>query len=98
MNLVLPVLSTVQTANKSTAEFISSEQHQNTQNISRFLEQVLQSVYSISFNVPLENVRVTISGQPRASINSTDDIKRLADAELLAPHDRKKARKLMDTL
>jgi hypothetical protein len=90
--------STVQAANKSTAEFISSEQHQNTQNISRFLEQVLQSVYSISFNVPLENVRVTISGQPRASINNTDDIKRLADAELLAPSDRKKARKLMDTL
>jgi len=31
--------SNVQAANKSTAEFISSEQHQNTQNVTRFLEQ-----------------------------------------------------------
>ena len=59
---------------------------------------MLQSVYSISFDVPLENIRVTISGMPRASINSTNDIKQLADAELLAPTDKKKARKLMDTL
>jgi len=90
--------STVQAANKSTAEFISSEQHQNTQNINRFLEHVLQSVYSLSFDVPLENIHVTINGTPRAAINNTDDIKRLADAELLAPTDKKKARKLMDTI
>ena len=31
--------SNVQAANKNTAEFISSEQHQNTQNVTRFLEQ-----------------------------------------------------------
>jgi len=89
--------SNVQAANKSTTEFISSEQHQNTQNVTRFLEQVLQSVYSISFDVPLEVVRVTINGTLRASINSTDNIKCMADAELLQPQDKNKARKLMDT-
>jgi len=90
--------SNVQAANKSTTELISLAQHQNTQNVTCFLEQVLQSVYSISFDVPLEAVRVTNNGTPHATINNTDDIKHMADAELLAPQDKKKARKLMDTL
>jgi len=90
--------STVQAANKSTAEFISPEHHQNTQNINRFLEHVLESVYSLNFDVPLENIHVTINVTPRAAINNTDDIKRLADAELLAPTDKKKTRKFMDTI
>jgi hypothetical protein len=90
--------STVQVANKSVSEFITSEQHINTQNVINFLEAVLQKVYALSFHVELATVRVTIHGQSRASINNTDDIKKLSETEAIAPQHKKKIRKLMDDL
>jgi len=63
-----------------------------------FLEAVLQKVYAIFFHVEPATVRVTIHGQSRASINSTDDIKKLSETEAIAPQHKKKIRKLMDDL
>jgi len=63
--------STVQVANKSVSEFISSEQHINTRNVINFLESVLQKVYTITLHVELAT-----HGQSRAIRNNTDDIKK----------------------
>jgi len=89
--------STVQVANKSVSEFISTEQHINTQNVINFLQNVLQLVYAESFRVDMHTVRVVIKAQARASVNSTDDIKKLSETQALAPQLKYKIGKLMDT-
>ena len=89
--------STVQVANKSVFEFISTEQHINTQNVINFLQNVLQLVYAESFHVDMHTVQVVIKAQARASVNSTDDIKKLSETQALAPQLKSKIGKLMDT-
>ena len=87
----------MQVANKSVSELISTEQHINTQNVINFLQNVLQLVYAESFHVDMHTVQVVIKAQARASVNSSDDIKKLSETQALAPQLKSKIGQLMDS-
>lgn len=86
--------SNLSIATKTASDFVSMEHHMQTRNISNFLQHVGQQAYAASFDVDLHQVEFILHGVPRAAINSTDDIKKLADAEILGGPDKKKLRKM----
>ena len=81
-------------ATKNASDFVSMETHMQTQNLINFLQHVAEKAYSRSFDVDIHDVDIEMHGVPRAAINSTDDIKQLADAEVLNGPDKKKLRKM----
>lgn len=86
--------SNLSIATKTASDFVSMEHHMQTRNISNFLQHVAEKAYAVGFDVELHQVEIVLHGVPRAAINSTDDIKKLSDAELLGGPDKKKLKKM----
>jgi len=86
--------SNLSIATKTASDFVSMEAHMQTQNIINFLQHVAERAYAESFKIDLHDVEIVMHGVPRAAINSTDDIKKLSDAEVLDGRDKKKFRKM----
>lgn len=75
---------------------ISRSQQNQVESLNIFLTRLATYAYAKCYDVPATSVQVVLNIQSRISINSTDDIKKLHEAELLDPGHRKRIRTLFE--
>lgn len=65
------------------SEALTRSQHDTAQNISTFLESAVVAAYAACFGLERRDVRCKVRPQSRLSIDSTDDIKKLTESNML---------------
>lgn len=70
---------------KAGHDAVSRSSHDQATIVCQFLESVIAQAYSTSFKVPLSRVQASLRPQARLGLSSTQDVKHLADAQMLMP-------------
>lgn len=78
----------------SSGEQMSRHQYLNVLATCQFMEHVAKIAYCVCFQVPVENVVVSLSPQTRLEVHSAADIKALVEAEILTPADKQQIKRL----
>ena len=78
----------------NSTDVLTRSMHDSAQNIATFLEIAVVAAYAACFGLTRREVRCKVKPQARLGIDSTDDIKKLTEAQMINPAHGEKVREM----
>ena len=83
-------------ATTSGSSQMNKQQHRNIVAMCMFLQRVCEVGYAMAFEIPIDDIKFNVSPQPRLTLNGSDDVKALCDANIFPEGQRIKLQSLYD--